>query len=328
MATLGTNAYTLLDHAKRTDSTGKQQLIAELLTQNNSILDDIVFKEANLMTGEQVAIRTGLPTAYWRKHNQPIPSSSSTTAQNTFPIKELVIWGSNDSGLMELGGDLSQTRLNELTALTESINQEFASNIFYGDVNVDEGKFSGFATTYNSLSGEIYNAGNIIDAGGTGSDNASIYLVCHGINKVYCAFPKGSKAGLQHTDHGKQVSETSDGFMNVYREELSFKSTLAIKDWRYAGRICNIDVSNLGGGSAADLPELMIELIEAIPSLDGACFYMNKKLMKHLRLQTRNDVISGGGLTYRNVAGERVGFFDEIPVKRVDALLNTEAAVS
>lgn len=328
MGTLGTNAYTLLDHAKRTDPTGKQEVIAELLTQNNSILDDIVFKEANLMTGEQVAIRTGLPAAYWRKHNQPTPSSSSTTAQNTFPIKELVIWGSNDAGLMELGGDLSQARLNELTALTESINQEFASNLFYGDVSVDEGKFSGFATTYNALSGEIYNAGNIVNGGGSGSDNASIYLVCHGINKVYCAFPKGSQAGLQHTDHGKQVSETSDGFMNVYREELSFKSTLTIKDWRYAGRICNIDVSNLGGGSAADLPELMIELMHALPSVDGACFYMNRKLLTHLTIQARNDVISGGGLTYENVGGKQIPMFSGIPVKRVDALLNTEAAVS
>jgi hypothetical protein len=55
---------------------------------------------------------------------------------------------------------------------------------------------------------------------------------------------------------------------------------------------------------------------------------MNRTLHTYLKKQTRNDVISGGGLTFDNVAGKRVAFFDEVPVKRVDALLNTEAAVS
>lgn len=323
---LGTNKYTLLEFAKRTDETGKQQSIAELLQQKNSILDDIVFKESNLATGERTSIRTGLPQAYWRAHNEGVPPSSSTTAQNTFPIKMLEIWQQNDSGLMELGGDLSQARLNELIPLTEGINQEFASNYFYGDVNVDERRFSGLASTYNSLSGDI--SRNVIDGGGTGGDNASIYLVNHGINSIYCAFPKGSKAGIQHDDFGLQTSEVNGKLQQVYRECLKFSATLAIKDWRHAARICNIDVSNLAGGSAADLFELMIKAVHNIEQTDNAVFYMNRTLLTYLDIQARSDVQNGGQLSYDNVDGQAVTRFRGIPVKRVDALLENETAVS
>lgn len=322
---LGTNKYTLLEFAKRTDEKGKQQAIAELLMQKNSILDDIVFKEANLSTGERVAIRTGLPQAYWRAHNEGVPPSSSTTAQNTFPIKELQIWGQNDSGLMELGGDLNQARLNELIALTEGINQAFATNYFYGDVNVDEKRFSGLAATYNSLSGDI--SRNVIDGGGAGGDNASIYLVNHGQNTVYCAFPKGSRAGIQHDDLGLQTSEVG-GLQKVYRECLQFSATLAIKDWRHAVRICNIDVSDLAGGSPADLFELMIKAVHNIEQTDNAVFYMNRTLLTYLDIQARSDVQNGGQLSYDNVDGRVITRFRGIPVKRVDALLLNETAVS
>jgi hypothetical protein len=321
------SGFSLLEHAKRTDASGKQELIAELLSQSNGILDDIVFKEGNLSTGEQVAIRTGLPAVYWRKYNQPIPASSSTTAQNTFPVKTLEHWSENDQQLMDLGGDSKQARLNELTAATEAMSQEFASNYFYGDASSDETKFSGIATTYNSISaGESKD--NVITGGGSGSDNASIYLIAHGVNKVYCAFPKGSQAGLKHVDHGKTISQDSTGLMSVYREQLTWASTLVVKDWRYAARVCNIDVSNLSGGSAADLPELMIKAAHKLPNTDGACFYMNRELLTYLDIQCRNDVQSGGQLSYQNVGGKQIATFRGIKIKKVDSLLNTEAAVS
>jgi len=181
---------------------------------------------------------------------------------------------------------------------------------------------------YSSLSASDEISTNVLNAGGTGSDNASIYLIGHGLNKVYCAFPKGSVAGLQHEDNGRFDFNDDNGQLKVYQHTLQWKSTLVVQDWRFCVRICNIDVSDLAGGSAADLPELMIEAMDLLPNLDNACFYMNRKVRTALRQQTRNDVISGGGLTFDTVAGKKVAHFDEVPVKRVDALLNTEAAVS
>lgn len=321
------SGLTLLDFAKRTDPTGKYQVVAELLQQNNSILDDIVYKEGNLATGEQVSMRTGLPSVYWRKIGQPTPKSSSTTAQNTFPFKMLKANSMESADIIELGGDIDQARLDALKTHMESMNQEFSTAYFYGDPSTDENEFRGLATTYSShSSGE--SAVNVLNAGGSGSDNASIYLVGHGVGKVYCAFPKGSSAGLQHEDNGRFSFNDDNGQLFVYQDVLEWKATLVVQDWRFCVRICNIDVSDLAGGSAADLPDFMIEAMSLLPNLDNACFYMNRTLHTYLRKQARNDVISGGGLTFDTVAGKKVAFFDEVPVKRVDALLNTEAAVS
>jgi hypothetical protein len=39
-------------------------------------------------------------------------------------------------------------------------------------------------------------------------------------------------------------------------------------------------------------------------------------------------VTSGGGLTFDNVAGKRVMFFDDVPVRRLDCMLNAETVVT
>ena len=83
MATLASNVLTLNDWAKRQDPKGKTAVIVEMLSQTNEILTDMMFKEGNLPTGERTTIRTGLPTAYYRKMNMGTPKSKSTTVQVT-----------------------------------------------------------------------------------------------------------------------------------------------------------------------------------------------------------------------------------------------------
>ena len=75
MATIGNNVLTLTDWAKRNDPKGKTPMIVEILSQTNMALEDMPFKEGNLPTGEQVTIRTGLPTSFYRQINQGVPKS-------------------------------------------------------------------------------------------------------------------------------------------------------------------------------------------------------------------------------------------------------------
>ena len=83
MATIGNTVLTLTDWAKRLDPNGAVASTVELLAQTNEVLQDMLWMEGNLPTGERVVIRTGLPGVYWRALNQGIPSSKSTTAQVT-----------------------------------------------------------------------------------------------------------------------------------------------------------------------------------------------------------------------------------------------------
>jgi hypothetical protein len=74
----------------------------------------------------------------------------------------------------------------------------------------------------------------------------------------------------------------------------------------------------------------MIKAYHRSPDLAAGkpVFYMNRTLFQMLDIQRRADVIAGGGLTYDTVDGKRVASFRDIPVRRCDALLESEALVT
>lgn len=150
MATLSTGQLTLADWSKRIGPDGKIDPIAELLSQTNEILEDVVFKEANQPTSHVVAVRTGLPAVYWRAYNAGVPSSKSTTAQITEPCAMLEARSHIDAKLLELNGNSAQFRLSEESAFIEAMNQEMTGKLFNGNVGSDLKTFSGLATRYSS----------------------------------------------------------------------------------------------------------------------------------------------------------------------------------
>jgi hypothetical protein len=332
MATLGANVLTLADFAKRVDPDGKVPSIVELLSQSNEVLQDMLWMEGNLPTGHRTTVRTGLPTVAWRLLNQGVQPSKSTTAQVDEQCGMLEAWSEVDKDLAMLNGNTAAFRLSEAQAFIEAMNQEMASTLFYGNSGLAAEEFTGLSIRYSdvaSVSGQ-----NILDAGGTGSDNASIWLVAWGAQTVHGIFPKGSKAGLIHEDLGEVTVETTAGVagtrMRAYQDHWQWKCGVALKDWRYCVRIGSIDISNLvAKSSAADLIELMIKAIHRLPTmgLGKPVFYMNRTVFQMLDIQRRDDVISGGGLIYADVDGKVVPTFRGIPIRKVDALLETEAAI-
>lgn len=333
MSTLGANMVTLADWAKRLDPDGKTSSIVELLSQTNELLADMLWKEGNLPTGERTTVRTGLPSVAWRLLNQGVQSSKSTTAQIDEGCGMLEAWSEVDKDLAELNGNTASFRLSEAQAFLEAMNQEMAQTFFYGNSGLAPEEFNGLAVRYSSLSST--NASNVITGSGSGSDNSSIYLVCWGPQSIHGIFPKGSKAGLQHSDLGLLPIQGATGIAGTrlmgYLDHWQWKCGIALKDWRFVVRIPNIDISNLvAKSSAADLPELMIKATHRIPNLamGKPVFYMNRTCFQMLDIQRRDDVISGGQLTYELVDGKRVPMFRGIPIRISDALLETEAAVA
>jgi len=339
MATLSNSNLTLADWAKRSDPDGRVPIVAELLSQSNEILDDCVFKEGNLPTGERVVIRTGLPGVYWRALNQGIPSTKSTTAQIDEACGILEARSEVDKDLAMLNGNTAQFRLSEDTAFLEAMNQTQAETMFYGNPGTDPKKFLGLAPRYGDLSAD--NAVNILSAGGSGSDNASVYLVVWGDNTVYCPFPKGSKAGLTHEDLGEQTVYNSDGTrLQAFATRYQWKNGLVVKDWRYVVRICNIDISDLLGSSSTQastastaLVKLMARALYRIPNMamGRAAFYMNRTVHSGLSIaamdKSQSVLAIQEGLSQFGSAQSYLSFLG-VPLRRVDALINTEAAVS
>lgn len=329
MATLAANNPTLLDVAKRTDPDGSIATIVELLAQTNDVLQDMTFIEGNLPTGNKTTVRTGLPTPTWRKLYGGVQPTKSTTAQVTDSCGMLEAYAEIDKALADLNGNTAAFRLSEDAAHIEGMSQEMASTLFYGNEGSEPEAFTGLAPRFNSKSAS--NSTNIIDAGGTGTDNTSIWLCVWGPQTGFGIYPKGSKAGLQMTDKGQVTIENVDGQggrMEGYRTHYRHDMGLTIRDWRYFVRIPNIDVSDLDTvANTKNLINWMIQASERIPSFGKgrACWYVNRTIREKLRIGILEKTTNN--LSWETVEGKRVMTFDDIPVRRTDALLNNEARV-
>jgi hypothetical protein len=221
------------------------------------------------------------------------------------------------------------------------MNQTQATTMFYGNPSTDPKQFLGLAPRYSSLSGSN-NTQNVITAGGSdATSNTSIYLVVWGDNTVYCPFPKGSAAGLIHEDLGEQTVYNSDGTrLQAYATRYQWKNGLVVKDWRYVVRICNIDTDDLiaqattqAPGAATAIIKLMSRALYRIPNMGmgRAAFYMNRTVHSGLAIAALdksqyvlkvNEGLSQFGMPYSWLS------FQGVPLRRVDAIVNTEAVVS
>lgn len=328
MAAIGTNV-TLQDIARRLDPNGKIDKIVEILAQKNEMLDDMVWKEGNLPTGNLVTIRTGLPSGTWRKLNYGVAQEKSTTQQVTDTCGMLESYAEIDVDEAMINGNTAAFRLSEDRSFIEGMSQTMASTLIYGDTDLYPERFLGLAPRFDDASAG--NAANIIEGDGAGSDNTSVWLVGWGDDTVYGIYPKGSTAGLQHKDLGEDTSVDSNGLMHqVLRSHYQWKAGLTVKNWKYIVRICNIDVSNLtkNGSTGSDLIDLMVQALEQIEELQSVrpAFYCNRTVRSYLRRQISNR--SNVNLSFETVAGKKVMVFDEVPVRRTDKILNTEATVS
>ena len=334
MTTLASTHPTLLDMSRRLDPSGNISDIVEMMAAVNPVLEDMTFVEGNLPTGHKTTVRTGLPTPTWRKLYGGVQPGTSTTAQVTDSCGMLEAYAEVDKALADLNGNTAAFRLSEDAAHIEGMAQELASTTFYGNEGTEPEAFTGLAPRYNSLSAQ--NADNIIDFGGTGSDNMSIWLCVWGPQTGFGIFPKGSKAGLQMTDKGQVTIENIDGNggrMEGYRTHYRQDMGLTVKDWRYFVRIANIDYSVINAGDAGAITAqkalitAMVKASERIPHLGKgrAVWYVPRNIRENLRLGILEKVSSN--LNWETVEGKRVMTFDDIPVRRCDALVNSEARV-
>lgn len=313
--------------------------LGELLMQTNQMYEDMTWVEGNLLTGHRFSVRTGLPEPTWRRLYQGVQPTKSTRAQVTASTGMLEDYSEVDKALADLNGNTVRFRLQEDAAHVEGYNQKVARSLIYESEDTNPEAITGFAAHFNTVAGTGI-ADQVIDAGGTGTDNASIWLVGWAPNTVYGIFPKGSKAGLQVHDLGEQKLQaktadgTATGYYQGYSTHYRWDLGLVVQDYRYVVRIANIDRSLLGadptvtGYTGANLPNLMFEAMEYIPSLENCrpVFYMDRSLKTKLRQQIPN-VIKNSTLTAMDVGGKKVDSFQDIPIRRMDVMRVDEARV-
>lgn len=341
MGALTSNWPTLLDVSRAMAPDGSVAQVAEVLQTYNEILDDIPWYEGNLPTGHQSSIRTSLPTPKFRLLNQGVVPAKSTRGQIVDPCAILEDRNHIDVDLAILNGNSAAFRKSEDDAFIQGFNKTFSDTLVYGDVSTDPEKFNGLDSRYYSLSGETTSA-QVINAGGGTSDNTSIWLVGWGPGKVFCTYPKGSKAGLQFEDRGIQdilTDSTTGAYMKAYVSWFQWKAGLVVQDYRYVVRIANIDVSQLLTASdatdtSANILKLMTRALGLLPPQAGIrpVFYMNSTVqsMLSVKLLDKGNMF----LTMNEVKNTPVfrpnGMlsFQGVPCRRVDSITSAESTLS
>lgn len=334
----------MMDVMNRLDPGGGLSDIAEILTQTNEANDDISWTEGNLVTGDRFGQRTSKPAVGFRRFNQGVARSKSGSTQVDEATAQIVGNFQVDRDLARLSGNIAEYRLSEGRPFIEAMNDEFWQTLFYGNSAFADKEFTGLAPRYNSLSGSYAN--QIIDAGGTGTDNRSIWLIVWAPDKITGLYPKNTKGGLMHMDTtvntalapdgapiGDYVLDSDGNPYLAYSDHWQWDCGLKVKDPRYAVRIANIDKSLLTKDrtTGGDLADLMVQAMGRIQNLSGgnAAFYADRTTQTWLDRQASNDGRAFNGFAQANYGRPGIDSlgFRGVPIRRMDALNVDEARV-
>lgn len=341
MAALNQSTQGMVDHYKSIDGNGKYIDVIETMNDTSqNIMDDWSWMECNSGTKHTRGIRTGLPSLSWGALYEGIAQSKSSKQMvddttgfveglSTVDKRQLDLYAENKNAI----------RAQEGRTFMESMAQELMSSLFYYDpaTNVRHPKGLGARYGVKATSG----AGNqIVDAGGTGSDNTSIWLVEWGYDGLSTIYPKGTPAGMKRENKGEQrVLDPNGNPYYVEEEEFRTHVGFSVGDWQRISVVRNIDVSAMMAGNV----DLYAYLRKAYYKLKSRRVnkIMDQKAPGRLAIYANTDVCEALDMLGTNsgasdnftrlrpmeIQGKEVMSYRNIPLRETDAILNSEARI-
>lgn len=327
---------TLLDIAKQTDPDGKPAQVVEILHENNPIVQDAPAYPANGITGNRVTLRSSLPVVDFTKINKGSTRSKGSYRQVTDSMGILDGLSEVDARTRMVVGEeaFQKARWNEDAGFLESMAQTAALNLFYGDERVNEAAFTGFRPRMNALNANTTTGSRVRGAGGTGSDNTSMYVVDWGERACHLIYAKGTTAGVEVKTLGEQrVTDAASKPFMAFCTSYMWSLGLTVQDPRRMARLCNIDISDVrdAGLSTYAGPDLVVELtwlISGMPDVGG-----NQRVIYcHPDVYAAFSLIAMHGKNVNITMGEWLGkktpYFNEYPIRKCDRISLAESVVS
>lgn len=330
MAGLGT-VMTLRDLAV-SHGIGKEDPIVEMLDRSTPLIKDMAFRNGNQVDGHKFKVRAGLPGVTWRAINEGVTPTRSANKIVRETCGMLEATSEVDKDLIDLEDDQALARLEESAAFVQAMGQEFARAVWYGDTGSNPKEIMGLSKRYNSLTGPAQKY--IIDCGGTGNDNASIWLVIHSTMSFFGVVPKNGKIGLQHIASGviDLIDPDNEGTYQGYRDRFKWQVGICLKDYRQVVRACNIDVTKLPTfGTASDQSAHLLEVVNTMTNKiqdltqGRAVLYMNRTLKEYWEKQLLTSHYIEKNMD--QATGAITTSYKGIPIHVDDMLLETEERV-
>jgi len=331
MATVASNQLTFFDAAKLHTSDGKMITVAELFQQQNGLHQDFEWVESDTAAGHLSAQRTSLPDVFDKVANEGVDASKSTVAQILESPQRLEGWSKIEDDVARHGGNIGAKKADQDSAFVEQMIQTWHKRVLYGNGASSPGQIDGIMKRYGTKAGQAIGKNILLAKTGAGTDYASILLIGHGRSKAYAFYPKGSPAGLEMEDFGREHMTVSGKEVVQHSKRFTWAFGLAFDNPYYVVRIANVDLSDLKGGSPPDLILLMQQALSLLPSRKNCrpAFYVSPTVEFWLQRQAYLAVKSGaGGLGMMNVAGEEMMAFQGVPINRLEQLSEAETEVT
>lgn len=270
MATLGSQALTLRDTAeaaRKKDGHLKANIL-DLVSEENSVLDDTTFLRADDGDKLSTDFRNYNPHGTWVALNEGVPASKTgfSTAWDTCGrIKARVeipldTWNKtkDKEALWQL----------HVRSVSQGMREDVAAAIFYANIANEPRKFQGLADFYNRYAkGDTTRksfAHTVVNAGGSSSDLAtylatsgnhlrSIWLVSWGDMGVTSFYPEVSPyCGLTVDEmRDMQLVDARGNPIWAKTQEIAWDIGLAVRNFQRAGRVCNIQLQTAIAGTDA-----------------------------------------------------------------------------
>lgn len=327
-------------------NTGQTEIINSLI-QHSPTLGAMPIATANRHDHNVADYVVKMGTAEFRAFNEGVGISTNEYRQTKEYMSMLLGYSEVDWEMILKSPPHIQSRelAKQRDTHIEGIGDKLSEAFWYGNSLTDARKFDGMTIRYNSKSDNLFGK-QIIDAGGTGSDNTSIWLL--GMGKgCKLIHPPGVQTGggVRGLDTGtKLVSVSAEGdglgvtikedngkMHQVFRHQYKADIGLNVDDWRYNVRIANIDVSDLNNdasGSSADLIDLLEKARLQMFNFTGITpvFVMHRNIQSVIKSQARN--FKRASLDTMEIMNTKTDGYSGIPFMIDDKLSLTEPLVS
>jgi len=318
----GTNALTIIERSKRLNPDGKPAPIIDVLSQDNPLLLDAPWVEANGQMQHNTTRVMSKPTGSFRAFNQGVANTAGRTVKIVENLAMLEDYALVDQALADMNPNKNEFIDQENVLHVSGLSENWASKMFYGNETLTPTEFTGLAPRLNALA-----AKRVIGAGGTGSDCTSIYLVQWDIARgVHMVYPQGHpNMGVTSNFMGVHTVQDSDGnSYEAYRTHFKIYGGMVVRDERAIKRLANIESS---GSSNTFDDDKLLTLLNAFPhNKKGVVIYCNDTVLTQMDIMAKDK--NNVNYSTRNVFGEDLTHFRGVPVRTCDAILDTESAIS
>ena len=297
--------------------------VAEVIAEENEILNDIPFARGNLLTGDVSYVRSAMPKSQIRKINDGIEASTSKKTPKTETCIELTSRGVVDMSELDIAPDAAKYLMTENKPHIAALGEDFAASIFYGKKS---NGIVGLASRYGKLSDEDR---QVVDFGGTGSKLSSVFCVKWDPQEVTGIYPKNSSAGLKVVPQSNIYYPGENGKqMLAHVTEYKWMVGLKVRDRRFISRVCNIPVGEMDADGMKRLLDTMIICKNRVHKVTQGrvCFYVSPDAYTMLEIAAMNK--ANLALAYKELQSDtRLITFAGIPIRQNDCQLEPEERV-